>query len=523
MIGDARELEEAGDLAGALALLEEAGDAFRDDPIILEYKADLYRRSNDFLMAGMAFERLAGLGENHHQAYLDAAAALAQAGEYDLAIRSLDAYLATRPGDADAQILRGRYLSRMNRHEAAAASYLEAVRIKRGEVDGLLAVEVGNAFLALEQPGQAERYYQEAYDKGGVAKVDAMLGLLETSYRRKRWPEAYSWMEKIDQEEPSLIDSSRLAPVRRELKNWRAESVAASDVFIELDPRTEIETGSEEGRSEDEGQSSDTEVVIAGLDALGEPVQNEETARGKLAPADRSSEPSLSGRTDRESGGQFVGPGSDPAGTVSAAGTGLTRDSEIFATETDEASLGGGQKLAAVENDPVSEPMAETVTEEEVITDREPTPLDLARNLALGGKHDRAVTEYLKILAKDLEQAEVWHLLAVSYRAMGKWSDAEAASLEAVRRDPTDIVWTFGYLKAVERARSPERLVMELEKAYQRIPNSPDLVLALARAYIDIEGNARNAAVYYRLFLEMAPSHPEAFSAEQELAVLRIR
>ncbi len=535
LLAQAQEKADEGDLEAAILLLEEGGQKYPESAGILELKAQFYEQVPDYVMAAMTYDRLSGFGPEYRDRALDAARQFATAGEMDSAIRSLEAYLQNQPENSEGWILKGRYLSRMQRREDAASAYLRAVRLMNGQIDGVLGVEVGDTFLALDQYVQAERFYRDAYDANDVARVDAMLGLLAVAYQQKQWAEASDWLEKVDAIDPGIVNNSYLADVRPELARWRSNRVDSADVAIDLNGSSESDGGDgEDGavtvvidvgpapegvNSEGFGGEGGVPVVGAGVDGIpGTETEVDPTTGGgtggKLAVEDGV-------------GGEDEDGGLNPEAMAVAGGSGIVDSS----TEALDAVPGGGAggKLAAagIDGDDTGSsgenPTEEVVSDPIEIVDVEPTAFDLAIDLANAGRHDEAIREYWKILADGVDQPDVWNRLSRSYRANRAWSDAEATALEAMRREPRNIVYTFDYLKAVENSRSPERFLEELERAYTRIPNSPDLVLALARAYVDIDGNARNAAVYYRLFLEMAPTHPEAFSAEQELAVLRVR
>lgn len=544
LLDDARERADAGELSEAIRLLEEGGQTYPDSIAILELKAQLYERVPDYVMAAMTYDRLAGLDPQQRHRALDAARQFAAAGETASALRSLEGFLANQPENPEAWVLKGRYLARAQRQEEAAGAYLRAVRLMEGQIDGVLGVEVGNTFLALEQYVQAERFYRDALDAGDVAEVDAMMGLLATAYEQEQWQEASEWLQKIDAVDPDVVNNSFLADVRPQLERWEANRVGAADVVIDVAAVEPLPA------DPDDAEPEPLEVIEIGPAVEGSSGSGSEVAGGEPN-SDTAAETEALGSQDPETvtdvdstdgNGQtgklaalndpVVTSGDepiDPAATAVAGGSGIVETSAAAQDALPDA--GGGGKLAAAGLEPEGSDLAavgdgsggaaaEPVVE---VVDVEPTAFDLAIDLAESGRHEEAIREYLKILAENVDQPAVWNRLSRSYRAIRAWSDAEATALEAMRLEPRNIVYTFDYLKAVENSRSPERFLEELERAYTRIPNSPDLVLALARAYVEIDGNARNAVVYYRLFLEMAPNHPEAFSAEQELAVLRVR
>ena len=150
----------------------------------------------------------------------------------------------------------------------------------------------------------------------------------------------------------------------------------------------------------------------------------------------------------------------------------------------------------------------------------EPTTYELAIAAREGGNFDRAVPLFWKAVQEDPDDAELWAELSKTYLMEGDPENAEIAILEALRREPSSLQYTLTYLNVVQQSRSQARFMEELESAYNRIPNSPDIVLAMARAYAQPGGNPSNASYFYREFLEMAPNHPEVVAARRELNAL---
>jgi predicted Zn-dependent protease len=120
----------------------------------------------------------------------------------------------------------------------------------------------------------------------------------------------------------------------------------------------------------------------------------------------------------------------------------------------------------------------------------------------------------------DDTKARAWYQLSDAQFADNQVAWAEGTALEAVRREPANARYTLHYLKVVQASKKPSDFLRELVKAKTRINDSPEITLALARAYSVIGGSNRNAAILYREFLKMAPRHPERTVAEEELAAI---
>jgi len=146
-----------------------------------------------------------------------------------------------------------------------------------------------------------------------------------------------------------------------------------------------------------------------------------------------------------------------------------------------------------------------------------------AKTLNDAGDYKGAVEKYWEALKVDDSKAETWHTIAKTQLSDNRTRWAETTSLEAIRRDPGNVSYTLLYLKAAQHNHQAERFLEELIKARVKFPDSPDIMLALARGYDKIKNNARNASMLYREFLEKAPNHPSRDDAQAELNALSQR
>ena len=152
-----------------------------------------------------------------------------------------------------------------------------------------------------------------------------------------------------------------------------------------------------------------------------------------------------------------------------------------------------------------------------------PTPSDFlkeARRSLESEDFTGAIKNYWASLNLDDKPAEIWHELSGLLLEDGQTGLAEATAMEAVRREPQSILYTMHYLRVAQTTKEPEAFLQEIMDAKQKIPDSPDIILTLARGYKAIDHNYRDAAILYRQFLDIAPSHPERSKAEAELAAL---
>ena len=147
-----------------------------------------------------------------------------------------------------------------------------------------------------------------------------------------------------------------------------------------------------------------------------------------------------------------------------------------------------------------------------------------ARQSKLEGHDADAVASYWESLKLDDSRAQVWFELSETLLADNQLPWAEATALEAIRRDPQSTLFTLQYLAVAQLTKSPEQFLKELIRAKERLKESPEITLALARGYKNISRSTPNAIIFYREVLEMLPNHPDSKAIQAELdEVLQLR
>jgi len=164
--------------------------------------------------------------------------------------------------------------------------------------------------------------------------------------------------------------------------------------------------------------------------------------------------------------------------------------------------------------------MAKSDEEHESEAENPLTSLANARHLKSEGLLDEAVAQYWEVIKLDDTSGSIWSELSSSYLQAGQESWAEATALEAIRRDPLNSHFNLQYLTAVRLTKDQFSYLEELKKAKEKLRNSPEITLALARAYREISGGAVEAAALYQEFLILAPNHPDREIVEAELTNL---
>ena len=147
--------------------------------------------------------------------------------------------------------------------------------------------------------------------------------------------------------------------------------------------------------------------------------------------------------------------------------------------------------------------------------------LENAANATSKRNYDEAIQLYWSALGRTNERADVWNALSKVYLIDGQAKNAATTALEATRLAPENIQYLLDYLRVVQRVKKAADFIKELEIAYDRFPNSPELTLSLARGYLRVGGNDYAAGILYRRFIEMAPDHPLRPEAEAALARMR--
>ncbi|GHB92249.1 tetratricopeptide repeat protein [Cerasicoccus arenae] len=198
---------------------------------------------------------------------------------------------------------------------------------------------------------------------------------------------------------------------------------------------------------------------------------------------------------------------------------------EVAITETETIETTDGGELTVAEITETTSAAGETVTETIGIIeidppDRNMTPAQRATLAYEAEDYVTAIRFYRQALATESNNAELSYDLSRAYFNNGQYREAEIYASEATRLSPNDVRFTLNYLRAIQRTMSREALMRELVRAKERFPNSPDITLALGRAYEVIMGNTRNARFLYEEFVTMAPNHPRTDEIRKKLEKL---
>ncbi|HSH09827.1 MAG TPA: tetratricopeptide repeat protein [Oceanipulchritudo sp.] len=436
-MAQAESLMDGGQIEGAINILERCLELDANRVDVLEPLAFAYSANGDPVLAAMTFKRIAELLPKQPEYLLYSAESLLEAKDRKGAVIRYKEYLAVRPRDrAVWTTLAGLQVESGHISEALEA-YLAAEQL---ESRASQQVAIGELYLRSQNFAQGQAWFARALDGDSEFRDEALLGLLETAIRTKRFPEAEALLIQIDAEYPGRVDQSPIENVRDQLADWRRRREAAKAALAELEEQTARKAVVEEA------------PVVEQVLPEAEPETPAEEVAQVEAPAE-----------------------------------------EIPAVELPEEI-------------PVVPPPDDHVA--------------LARQNREAGNLEEAIRHYKQALIQNDNQAWVWAELSEAYLEAGNDRWAQATASEAMRRDPENPKFVLQFLLAAQRAMEPNKLLREMENAFRKFPNQPEIVLVLARANASY-GNTRNARMLYSRFLDLVPeSHPMRLQAEDELARL---
>lgn len=456
-VQQAESLLDAGQIDSAILLLEGVQETHPERVDVLEALAFAYAAKGDPMLASMNFLKIAELVPTQTEYLLYAAESLLEANDVKGAIDQYRAYLHARPDDRAIWVaLADLYRSRGRTTEALDA-YLASEQL---EPRAQQRIALGRLYLQSGNLAQAQVWFARAIDGDQEFRDEALLGLLETAVRAKRYADAEALVTQLDEEFPGRLSRSDLDSVRDQLTEWRRRQDAARKAVAALESPTRERTV-EEAPVPSPGQPAAEEAERAAA------VPEAETLAG-AEPVSQTSGPEAEEPVEAE---EPSSPGTAPAPTMETTG----EDARHLAR---------------------------------------------ARENRKAGMLAEAIRHYKRALVLNDNQPEVWAELSEAYLENGDDRWAQATASEAVRRDPGDPRLVLQYIRAGQRTMSQQRLLEEMETAYRSFPNQPQIVLVLARAYRDA-GNRRNAVLLYRKFLELVPQdYPDRAQVETELGDL---
>lgn len=486
ILQEATAMMQAGQLDSAILLLEQAQERFPDRLDVLEPLAFAHSANGDPIMAALIFVQMAELAEERAEYLLYAANALKEAGDRSGASARYREFLLRHPRDRANWVALAELELEQGRNRPALEAFLQAEQIESRTVQ---QVAIGSIYLQLNNLAQAQTWYARALTGDAGFRDRALLGLLETAVRAKRFGDAELLVEQLDEEFPGSLDSSAIAAVRQQLLEWRALQEEAEAAVAAIDAGGRRTVSAAEDVAEDAETEPQEPAGAAPVAAADADVDSQERAADSV-----------------------------PGGEVAAAPVPADAGPDVIAQEKIEQPAQMPTEAA-----PVADVGVETAAEPAAAARQPRTALSWlqeARELRRAEAFEQAIQAYRQSLVLDDRPAGVWTELSETYFLAQQFRLAQVTASEAVRREPEVVRHTLQLLLAGQQAWDADRLLREMETAYRRFPGQPDIILLLGRLF-DEGNNLRNARRLYEEFLQVAPdSHPGYRWTEQRLRQL---
>jgi len=515
----ANELLYDGEVELALRRLEALEMDNPGNPAIVEALAFAYAKQPDPGMAAIYFDQAFSLDPENTDLALYAARAHQESNNFRAAANSYRAYLLANPGDPVALKALARAEAQLNRNQAALDAFLEAFRRSSQQPTPEEAALVGHLFHALDNPAQAERYYRTALtpDAEPADRLTAQLGLFDLALQKRDWPQAYERMQTIESEFPGELTQGPYASSRRELVRWKQaqDKLANASVTGNASPVTADDAS--EGGETDQSEETLAEPEVTASSSLGNLTEDTDPAAAKGGPVRVDLTADLAQPATASDGETVTAEAIGVIGEAETIPVASIEDAPAMTITTDrtisEMTPPAPRRDAAAPPTPSPAPTSPP----------RPTPQSAAQrgNIAYEAEdYVTAIRFYGQALAENPGDADLAYRLSRAYYNQGQYREAELFASEAVRMDRNDVRYTLNHLRAIQRTMSQEALMRELIRAKERFPESPDITLALGRAYEVLVGNTRNARFLYEEFLAMAPQHPRAEDIRAKLRTL---
>ena len=534
-IKEAHHLAEGGDSAQALELLETLSAEYPNDIEILNSIGQIYAAEGDTSMAAFfleqAYLQAPDDTERLFQAYQSLEAAKQPAGHL-LETLSTQAPEAMTP---DLWIRLGQIRHAENKLQPSLDAYLKGVDPEKAKPSSEVAASIGQLFVKVGNLPQAEAWLEMAADSDDPDALTALFGLLEINLRQKDWAGAEAIIAQLDKQFPGAVEASQWQQARKDLVRWRATQDAmqaklakaeAEKTAAEANVETVAQAGTEGAQREAIDQGSvDKETngegkaqVIADLEAA-EAMANAPAIETEI-PEGEADGLAIEGDAV-QAGSQAIN--FDPSIVIEPA------DPEITFEVSYDPAPTAGSTTDSVDNNPADESFTAVSAEPAGRTDAFQTmdmntpaesirpserPRTIEERLAdaemaeLDRNFTSAIQQYWAAINIANNRAEIWNLLSRAYLVDGQLNNAETAALEAVRLEPSGVAYTLDYLRVAQRTKEPVAFLAELETAYDRFPDSPEITLSLARAHERISEQTETARNLYLRFIDIAPNHP---------------
>jgi len=461
IITRANELMNAGQIEDAIRILEARAQVDGERIDLLEPLAFAYAAVDDPMMAAFTFSKMAEIAPEMPEYHLYAAGSYEEAGDPASAISEYRVYLEEQPGDRAVWTTLGDLERSRGNRNAALEAYLKAEKV---EERGTTQLKLGELFLQADNLAQAQRWFASALRTDPKTEPDALLGLLETALESRRFVDAEELVERLQSEFPAYLETSPLADAPAQLAAWRERQEEARRATEAL---TTTEAGEPANAESEEPANVESEEPESMTAASGEA----QTAEGVI---------------------------NQPPGEVIAdAGTSGTPEDNEAETRPESGTAGTSESQPPV-NDPAGSRGPASAAG---FSPREATTETSLSSEPSEPSVDPVAALRRKILEND-SRADLWFELSQLYFERGEVQWARATASEAIRRAPDNPKYTLHFLLVAQESMPADQLLRELEKAYRKFPNSPEVLQTLARAY-RARGYDRNADLLRQRYEEL--------------------
>ncbi len=498
----AAKLQAAGNGDAALDILEALAAKYPNDPEILQRIGQIFSEQGDTTMAAFFLEQAHQQSPTNIELLYQTYKALEAAEQPSGAL--LEKFSVQAPESMNLKLWRelGQYFAETNKPQSALDAYLKGVDPDNSTPSAETAVAIGKLFIQLDNTAQAEYWLSIAAENNSPDALPALFGLLEIKFGQEDWEAAEALFSQLDNQFPGAVDASEWSTRRNELIRWREAQDAIQAALAETagSDGSETVTANIEVGTEATDISEGKAQVISDLEAA------EAMANTPAVEVAESTE------TDNNS---IV---FNPEIAIEPAEPDLTIDVSYDQQGSDNPTSYTVESSKAVQE-------VETTLADAVRPSNRPRSIDEllkeANDATLDKNYRLAITNYWQALGAANDRDDIWNLLSRAYLIDGQFKNAETTALEAIRLSPRDINYTLDYLRVAQRSKTPEEFFAELETAYDRFPQSPEVTLSIARGYERIAKNNSAASILYQRFIDLAPSHP--LRPEAEAAINRLQ
>ncbi|MGJ8640918.1 MAG: tetratricopeptide repeat protein [Opitutaceae bacterium] len=509
---EAESLRASGDSTAALTILEKLGETYPDDPEILKKIGEIFKEEGDVTMAAFFLERAQQLAPDDVELLYQTFKALKAADQPAGPLLEKLVKQAPESMNSELWLSLGEHYMAANKSQSALDAYLKGVNPEVSDPPASTATAIGQLFVQLENDAQAERWLSMASESESPDALPALFSLLELKLSQTDWEAAEAIIVRLDEQFPGALDASEWESARSELESWRT---AQNEMEAEL---AKTETAQEATNSVVEVETVTTVTA--------EITENKEQIIADMEAAESLANTPATEVMDQTSNTVMPAIIFNPAVAIEPAEPDLTVGVTFDqATSSDPIDYSVENTLADIEAS--NTPITGSIEADPVVSLRptiEPRSVDElfdeANSATLDKNYRLAITNYWQILGIATDRDDVWNLLSRAYLVDGQLKNAETTALEAIRLSPRDINYTLDYLRVAQRSKQPAEFFAELETAYDRFPQSPEVTLSLARGYERIVKNSTAAGTLYQRFLDIAPSHP--LRPEAEAAIQRL-